>query len=141
MPELGRPMLSRIVCNSSPGIFLSQDRFDLITEPRRLLHPQPGAGAHMQAQQSGIYLGKEVFSEKREQPERQQAECEKADYEDASIFKSGFQQRLVAAAEVFKFPLEAALKAAQERLGPSARCSCPRMMYITRVGMSVRESR
>src|SRR5580692_4047695 len=100
-----------------PRNLLSQNRFDLITEARCLLHPQAGARPHMQAQQSRIYLGKEVLSQKRKQPERQQAERQKADYETSSMLKSGFEQLFIAAAEVFEFTLEAALKPAQERLG------------------------
>ena len=47
-----------------------------------------------------------------ESRQKAQEEC----YEDAAMLKRGFQQRLVAAAEVFKLALEAALEAAQDRL-------------------------
>ena len=101
---------------SVAGIFLVQSGFDLVAEARRLFHAQAGAGAHMQAQQSRIHLRKEVLPEEHEESEREHAENQEANDEDAAMLERGLQQRLVAAAEVFELALEAALEAAQERL-------------------------
>ena len=94
----------------------------------------------MQAQQSGIHLRKEVLPQKYEKPEREQTKGKEEDDENATMFEGSLQQLFVAAAEVLKLALEAALEAAQEALGLS-RCSCPRMMYITSVGIRVRDSK
>ena len=71
----------------------------------------------MQAQLAGIHLGEEVLSQEREQPEREQAKSQEANHEHPAILQRGFEQLLVAPAEVFKLVLEATLEAAQERLG------------------------
>src|SRR5271154_1019928 len=70
----------------------------------------------MQAQQAGIHLGKEVLSQEAVQPEREQAKGQKENHEDAAMLEGGFQQLLVAAAEVFKLALKASLEAAQKAL-------------------------
>src|SRR5208282_3988078 len=96
---------------------LPQDALDLVAEPRRFFHPQPGTPAYVQAQLPRIHLWKEVLSQKREYPEREHAEDQKEKHERSAMLERGFQQLLVAPAEFFELALESTLEATERRLG------------------------
>ena len=49
-------------------------------------------------------------------PSESRQKAQEESYEDAAMLQGGFQQRLIAAAEVLKLALEAALEAAEHRL-------------------------
>ncbi len=53
----------------------------------------------MQAQQAGIHLREKVFAQKEKQSEREQAESQKTNHEQAAILDRGFQQGLIASPE------------------------------------------
>src|ERR1700733_1067993 len=96
---------------------LPQNALDFVAEPRCLFHAQAGTPAYVQAQLARVHLREEVLSQEREQPEREQAKSQEANHEHSAILERGFEQLLVAPAEVFKLVFEATLEAAEERLG------------------------
>src|SRR5271165_3206585 len=71
----------------------------------------------MQTNQAGIDRREEIFPENEDQRHRQQAEKNKADGEQLSMFQRGLQNLLVAAAELLEPALESALEFSQKAPG------------------------
>ena len=83
-----------------------------------------------------------IAAEKENEPERQNAKRHEANREQSTVFQGRFQQLLVAAAEVSRIHVRIFFwNFTSGFLLSAARCSCPRMMNITIVGMIVREIR
>src|ERR1039458_3841483 len=97
--------------------FLVQHGLDFIAEPRSFFYAQASPGAYVQAQQACVYLREKILTQKHEQPEREQAERQETQYEDAAMLEGGFQLLFVGAPEIFKLVFEAALEAPEETPG------------------------
>src|SRR5580704_2425859 len=111
---VGQPDVVENCLQLTLGNLLAQRGFNFVTEFCGLFDAQPGTGAHMEAKLASVYLRKEVLSQEKEQPQREQAKGQEEKHEDATMLERGFEQRFVAAAEVFKLALKAALEASEK---------------------------
>ncbi len=87
---------------------LPQVLFDFVAQPRRLLHAQAGTAANVKPHLAGIDAGEEILAQEKHQHHGQHAERKEANGEELAVLERGFQQLIVAVAEL----VEAALKAA-----------------------------
>src|SRR5271169_1908709 len=91
-----------------------QKLLHLIAKASRLFHPQAGASAQVQPYKTGIHRRKKVLTQKEHPPQRQQAEPKKKNDEEPAVLDRGFQQLVVAIAEVVEAFLKPALKPPHE---------------------------
>ena len=140
MPELGRPILSSIVWSSFAGNLTVEFGFDLVESRAVSSTRRPGRARTCRRNSPASTCGKKSCPRRRAARARQ-AEQQEAGHEDAAVLQNGFQQRLIVAAEALEARSKPRWKRPRNVFGPAARCSWPRMMYMTRVGISVRESR
>src|SRR5260370_32133491 len=101
------------------GEFVLRDGFAddavyLVGEARGFLDAQTGAGAHVQANLSGVNLGKEIATEKTDDQDGENAEGQEAYGEDHWRVQSDTQGFSVAIPEFFKSPLKTLLIAAEK---------------------------
>src|ERR1035438_6167612 len=86
-----------------------QELLRLVTKASRLLHPQAGARAQVQPYKTCVNRWEEVLAQEEYPAQRQQAEREKAADEECAVLDRGFQQLVVAIAEVVKAFLKSAM--------------------------------
>ena len=114
MPELGSPILSRIVCSSSLGNLLAQTSFNLVAQAAPFL-PRAIRRVRARASASGRHrpAGRSPAPGKNTNPIDSTQKTRKQTANSSAVLERGFQQRLVAAAEIFELPLESPLEASR----------------------------
>ena len=71
-------MLSSTVTSSSLGIAAAHVVFHFIAKAGCFFNPQPGAAAHMHAEDARIHLGEKVLAQEEHQPHGKHAETEES---------------------------------------------------------------
>ncbi len=87
----GQPDVVHDACNLVLGNHLAQRRLNVIHQARGIFHTQPGWGAHVQLDLTGVHLREEITPEKWNQQHRSEGHTGEYGHEDTAMMQDGRQ--------------------------------------------------